>query len=95
MSGTDQTAATLFRAGKLADAVAAAQAALRKAPTDLSARILLAELLVFSGNLERADVLLDAAVHDRSLDRARGRGVSPVDPCRHGTPAIVPRRTRA
>ena len=61
MSGTDQTAATLFRAGKLDEAIAAAQAALRKAPTDLNARVLLGELLVFSGNLERADVVLDAA----------------------------------
>ena len=50
MSGTDQTAATLFRAGKLDDAVAAAQAALRKAPTDLNARVLLGELLAFSGS---------------------------------------------
>ena len=54
MSTTDQTAANLFRAGKLNDAIAA-QAALRKAPTNLSARVLLAELLAFSGNLERAD----------------------------------------
>src|SRR5579872_3591582 len=61
MSGTDQTASTLFRAGKLDDAVAAAQAALRKAPTDLNARVLLGELLAFTGNLERADVVLDAA----------------------------------
>ncbi|HTX48315.1 MAG TPA: type VI secretion system accessory protein TagJ [Acetobacteraceae bacterium] len=61
MSATDQTAASLFRSGKLTEAVAAAQAALRKAPTDLSARVLLAELLCFSGNLERADVILDAA----------------------------------
>ena len=58
---SDLTASALFRAGKLADAIAAAQAALRKAPTDLSARVLLAELLAFSGNLERADVILDAA----------------------------------
>ena len=41
--------------------MAAAQAALRKAPTDLAPRVLLAELLVFAGNLERADVILDAA----------------------------------
>jgi type VI secretion system protein ImpE len=61
MSGTDQTAAALFRAGKLDDAVAAAQAALRKSPTDLNARVLLGELLAFTGNLERADVVLDAA----------------------------------
>jgi type VI secretion system protein ImpE len=61
MSGTDQTAASLFHAGKLDDALAAAQAALRKAPTDLNARVLLGELLAFAGNLERADVVLDAA----------------------------------
>ncbi len=61
MSGTEQTAASLFRAGKLSEAIAAAQAALRKAPTDLNARVLLGELLAFSGNLERADVVLDAA----------------------------------
>ena len=61
MSGTDQTASALFRAGKLDDAVAAAQAALRKTPTDLGARVLLGELLAFTGNLERADVVLDAA----------------------------------
>ena len=61
MSGTDQTAAALFHAGRLDDAVAAAQAALRKAPTDINARVLLGELLAFTGNLERADVVLDAA----------------------------------
>jgi type VI secretion system protein ImpE len=58
---TEQTAAELLRDGKLAEALTAAQNTVRKAPTDLGARILLAELLVFSGNLERADVLLDAA----------------------------------
>lgn len=57
---TSSEAGNLFRAGKLSDAVAAANAALRKSPTDLGARILLAELLMFSGNLERADVVLDA-----------------------------------
>ena len=61
MSGTDQSAAALLRAGRLDDAIAAAQAAVRKAPTDLNARVLFAELLVFAGNLERADVILDAA----------------------------------
>jgi type VI secretion system protein ImpE len=58
---TDQTAGDLLREGKLAEAQTAAQNAVRKAPTDLNARILLAEILVFAGNLERADVLLDAA----------------------------------
>ncbi|WP_372620185.1 type VI secretion system accessory protein TagJ [Falsiroseomonas sp.] len=54
-------AGNLFHAGKLADAVAAAGAAVKRAPGDLGARILLAELLAFSGNAERADVILDAA----------------------------------
>src|SRR6201993_2088400 len=61
MSGTDQTAASLFRAGKLDEAIAAAQTTVRKAPTDLGARVLLGKLLAFSGNLERADVVMDAA----------------------------------
>jgi type VI secretion system protein ImpE len=51
----------LFRAGALDAAVAAANDAVRKAPTDVDARVLLAELLIFTGNLDRADVLLDAA----------------------------------
>ena len=50
----------LFREGRLADAVLAANAAVRTAPTDLGARVLLAELLLFAGNLERVDTLLDA-----------------------------------
>jgi type VI secretion system protein ImpE len=50
-----------FQAGRLPEALAAANAALRRAPTDLGTRILLAELLAFSGNAERADVILDAA----------------------------------
>ncbi len=61
MSDTGETAGTLFRAGRLQAAVDAAGAAVRKAPGDLAARVLLAEMLVFAGNLERADVILDAA----------------------------------
>jgi len=60
MSETEATAGALFRAGRLDDAVAAANAAVRKAPADLAPRVLLAELLLFAGNLERADVILDA-----------------------------------
>jgi type VI secretion system protein ImpE len=56
-----QSAGALFHAGQLAEAVAAAGAAVRKNPADLGARVLLAELLAFSGNAERADVILDAA----------------------------------
>jgi len=51
----------LFRAGKLTAALEAAIAIVRKTPTDLSARVLLAELLLFTGNYERTDVILDAA----------------------------------
>lgn len=61
MVETELQAADLFRAGRLADALAAATAEVKKAPTDLGRRVLLAELLLFSGNLERADVILDAA----------------------------------
>ncbi|WP_439579643.1 type VI secretion system accessory protein TagJ [Elioraea sp.] len=50
----------LFRAGRLDDAVAAANAAVRKAPSDPGPRMLLAELLLFQGNLDRADTLMDA-----------------------------------
>jgi type VI secretion system protein ImpE len=54
-------AGDFFREGKLAEAVGAANAAVRAKPADLGARVLLAELLLFDGNLERADVILDAA----------------------------------
>jgi type VI secretion system protein ImpE len=53
-------AGRLFREGKLADAIAAANGAVRKAPTDIAARVLLAELLLFAGNTERVDLVLDA-----------------------------------
>ncbi len=53
-------AGALFREGRLAEAVAAANAGVRHAPADVGARLLLAELLLFAGNLERADVILDA-----------------------------------
>ncbi|HTZ72069.1 MAG TPA: type VI secretion system accessory protein TagJ [Acetobacteraceae bacterium] len=56
-----ESAGSLFRAGKLTEAVAAASAAVKAAPGDLAARVLLAELLLFAGNIERADVILDAA----------------------------------
>jgi type VI secretion system protein ImpE len=53
-------AGRLFREGNLAGALTAANAAVRRAATDIGARVLLAELLAFSGNIERADVVLDA-----------------------------------
>jgi type VI secretion system protein ImpE len=58
---SDQTATALLRAGRLEDAIAASQAVLRKSPANLDVRVLLAELLIFSGKLERADTLMDAA----------------------------------
>jgi len=61
MTETSASAGDLFRAGKLAPAIEAANAEVRRAPADLGARVLLAELLLFAGNLERADVILDAA----------------------------------
>jgi type VI secretion system protein ImpE len=56
----NETVGPLFEAGRLADAVAAANASVRQAPADLAPRVLLAELLLFAGNLERADIVLDA-----------------------------------
>jgi type VI secretion system protein ImpE len=53
-------AGRLFREGNLTEALTAATAAVRQAPTDIGSRVLMAELLTFSGNIERADVVLDA-----------------------------------
>jgi type VI secretion system protein ImpE len=61
MSDTKESAGVLFKAGRLEAATAAATAAVKQAPGDLGARVLLAEMLLFAGNLERADVILDAA----------------------------------
>jgi type VI secretion system protein ImpE len=55
------SAGALFHEGRLADALAAATAAVRKAPGEAGPRVLLAELLLFSGDLVRADAVLDAA----------------------------------
>jgi type VI secretion system protein ImpE len=49
------TALDLYYAGKLKDAIAAATDQVRKAPTDNNARTFLAELLMFAGDLDRAD----------------------------------------
>ncbi len=61
MPETQQTAGALFRAGNLDAAIEAANAEVRRKPGDLGGRVLLAELLMFAGNLERADTILDAA----------------------------------
>ncbi len=49
----------LFHAGKLQEALAAALDQVRQHPTDTGRRLFLAELLCFSGQLERADNHLD------------------------------------
>jgi type VI secretion system protein ImpE len=49
-----------FQSGQISDAVTAATEAVRNQPSDVVARSLLAELLCFSGDLERADKQLDA-----------------------------------
>jgi type VI secretion system protein ImpE len=61
MPETRETAADLFRAGRLDAAITAANADVRNNPADLGCRILLAELLLFASNIERADVILDAS----------------------------------
>ena len=49
-----------FRAGRIDEAISEAQAAVRSRPNDEGARYLLAELLCFNGELEKADKQLDA-----------------------------------
>ncbi len=48
-------------AGQLGPAITAANAEVRRNPGNLGGRVLLAELLLFAGNLDRADTILDAA----------------------------------
>ncbi|KMO33553.1 SciE type virulence protein [Methylobacterium variabile] len=67
MSGTE--AGHHFRQGRLADAVAAAGRAVQQAPTDVAARLLLAEFLLFAAEFERADALV-AAVEALDPDSA-------------------------
>lgn len=55
------TAGDALRAGDVAGALAAATAAVKAKPTDADARWLLAEMLMISGDAEKADRMLDAA----------------------------------
>jgi type VI secretion system protein ImpE len=55
-------AGEFFKSGDLSAAILAAQSAVKSAPRDSGARWLLAELMVFAGDSERADRMLDAAV---------------------------------
>jgi type VI secretion system protein ImpE len=54
-------AGDLFREGRLAEAIAAAGAAVKQKPTDVALRVLLAEFLLFHGDFARADNVLTAA----------------------------------
>jgi type VI secretion system protein ImpE len=62
------TAHELFQAGKLTDAVKAALDGVKNAPADRMKRFLLAEILAFSGDLERADKHLDAIASPENQD---------------------------
>jgi len=53
----------LFAAGQLAEAITAAAEDVKRHPADVARRALLSELLSFAGELERADVQLDAMGH--------------------------------
>ena len=55
------TAGEALRAGNIGEALTAATAAVKAAPTDADARWLMAELLLLTGEAERADRMLDAA----------------------------------
>ena len=55
------TAGDALRAGDIAGALAAATAAVKAKPTDADARWLMAEMLLITGDAERADRMLDAA----------------------------------
>jgi type VI secretion system protein ImpE len=54
------TAQELFSSGDLTGALAAAVEEVKQKPADLGRRVFLAELLCFTGNVDRADVHLDA-----------------------------------
>ena len=56
------TAEELFREGRLTDAIAAQTAAVKAGPLDSDARFFLFLLLCFSGEIERAELQLEAAV---------------------------------
>lgn len=63
----------LFNAGKLDEAVTTAEHAVRAAPSDAAARVVLAELLCYRGEFERADQQLDTAI---TLAPAHGIGLA-------------------
>lgn len=56
------TPSELYQAGKLSEAIAASNEAVKKHPAELGPRGLLTELLCFAGELEKADKQLDLIV---------------------------------
>jgi type VI secretion system protein ImpE len=56
-------AAELYRAGQLAEAIAAATDEVKRHPSEANLRGFLAELLCFAGDFERADKQMDALGH--------------------------------
>jgi type VI secretion system protein ImpE len=69
------TAGELYRSGHLGPAIEAASQAVKAAPSDLSARWLLAELLIVQGDHDRADSQLDTIM---SLEPGAAATVVPV-----------------
>jgi type VI secretion system protein ImpE len=63
-----KSANELFQAGQLTPAVQAAVDGVKNAPADRTKRFLLAELLAFAGDLERADKHLDAIASPENAD---------------------------
>jgi type VI secretion system protein ImpE len=61
MAASDLSPGELLAIGRLGAAIEAANAQVRRTPTDIGGRVLLAELLLLGGNVDRADTLLDAA----------------------------------
>ncbi|WP_419729084.1 type VI secretion system accessory protein TagJ [Lichenicola sp.] len=59
--GSARTPGALFRAGHLEASITAANEAVRSSPNAIANRLLLAELLLFTGRFERADTVLAAA----------------------------------
>ncbi|MBB4264439.1 type VI secretion system accessory protein TagJ [Roseospira visakhapatnamensis] len=59
MSSTIAAATEHYQAGRLGKAIETLNAVVKSKPLDLDARGLLATLLCFDGNLERADLMLD------------------------------------
>ena len=64
------TAHERFEAGDLQGAIEAMNAEVRSRPADTNARAFLAELLCIQGNLQRADLMMDAVSKQASPDHA-------------------------